>query len=645
MSSDSASLSRTGGRAVNEDYADSVHTTDASCWVLADGLGGHRGGEVASKIVVDAALRAFEAQPGVAADDVRRLVGEAQTALLEEQRRDPSLSQMRSTIVVLLANAREAVWGHVGDSRLYHIQGGLLATRTRDHSVSQALVDGGQIDADEQGAHEDRSRLLRSLGKEGEPGATIGGCTTLCRDDAFLLCTDGFWESLDEVALTLDYAGAEDAKSWLERLEARLRRRSDTGGGAGANASAGAGAIKDNYTAIGVRLLNPHAPVCPPHDPRVNASESRDRAAGAAGAAAATGPTSPWARGSRKRSEEGDRAGRSWLSWSQPWMLAAGAAIVLALIGAGLWQRHAISNWLGARATATPPTTAGPSAATPSATTPSATATDATKPATASDSAASGASPAPAVAVAEPSTASGAARDAKAVAESKASAGGGKTGSPVDHASADAVPPADASGGATHPPSADGSTSPSALPPPSTATPRLPADSASTPGSTSAAAGKFSGPAALPENTVFRPAKGLRYASLQEALRAAGANETIWIGPGKFTETLDPITRPLTLKGAGRSRSHIVLQGRRGFVITAASGSLDALDLCCATGEAVLELGGAFKGTIVHSRLRGGKGWGLVVKDAAKPSVIDTVIEKNGKGRISVRDKATLTEH
>jgi serine/threonine protein phosphatase PrpC len=246
---DDASLSRTGGRAVNEDCAGSLHTADASCWVVADGLGGHRGGDVASNVVVQAALRAFEERPGVSADDVRRLIAHAQEALLAAQHREPSLSQMRTTIVLLLANAREAVWGHVGDSRLYYIQGGRLSTRTRDHSVTQALVDGGQLDEKEQGAHEDRNRLLRSLGKEGEPGVTIGGPVNLCRDDAFLLCTDGFWETLDATALTAAHADAEDAGAWLARLEARLHQRAD--------------AIKDNYTATAIRLVDPQAPAPP----------------------------------------------------------------------------------------------------------------------------------------------------------------------------------------------------------------------------------------------------------------------------------------------------------------------------------------------------------------------------------------------
>jgi serine/threonine protein phosphatase PrpC len=252
---DAMLLTRAGGREVNEDYVDVLHTPDASCWVIADGLGGHRGGAIAAKLVVETALRSFREQPQVGAELVERHVEQAQDALLAAQRSDASLAQMRSTIVVLVANDREAVWGHVGDTRLYHLRGGRIASRTRDHSVSQALVDGGQIDERQQGAHEDRSRLLRSLGKEGELGSpTIGGPETLCRDDAFLLCTDGFWEALDEPAVEIDYAGTEDAAAWLDRLDARLRAQDAP--------------LKDNYTAAAIRVINPHAAAPSPHDPR-----------------------------------------------------------------------------------------------------------------------------------------------------------------------------------------------------------------------------------------------------------------------------------------------------------------------------------------------------------------------------------------
>jgi serine/threonine protein phosphatase PrpC len=254
VSFDIATLSRTGGRAVNEDYVDFLQMDDASCWVIADGLGGHQGGAIASKTVVEAALRSFRKRPDVSIDAVTSHIAHAQAALLDAQRHEPRLSQMRSTLVVLICGARDAVWAHVGDSRLYHLRGGMVIERTRDHSVGQALVDGGQIDLAAQGSHEDRSRLLRCLGKEEDAAATVSGPHALARGDVFLLCTDGFWEAVDDLALGIDLAASQDATIWLDRLEARLRRAMR--------------ASHDNYSATAVRVLNDAAPAPPPHDPR-----------------------------------------------------------------------------------------------------------------------------------------------------------------------------------------------------------------------------------------------------------------------------------------------------------------------------------------------------------------------------------------
>jgi serine/threonine protein phosphatase PrpC len=333
---DIAALSRTAGRAANEDYADFLQAGAAGCWVIADGLGGHRGGATASKTVVQAALDSFRRQPEITIDAVSAHIARAQEALLEAQRQEPSLSQMRSTIVVLLADESEAVWAHVGDSRLYHLRGGKIVARTRDHSVGQALVDGGQIDPAAQGSHEDRSRLLRCLGKADEASAAISGPHRLARGDVFLLCTDGFWEALDDVSLSIDLAASADAAAWLDRLEARLRRR--------------IGAEHDNYTATAIRILNEAIPPPPPHDPRAPAFDALPPSAamgptgvvGVRGVTAVTGVTGVTGVGQHETMAITlrDRVPRA--------AIVAAIALVAVLAAAGVWKRAAISAWVRA---------------------------------------------------------------------------------------------------------------------------------------------------------------------------------------------------------------------------------------------------------------------------------------------------------
>jgi serine/threonine protein phosphatase PrpC len=550
-----ASLSRTGGRQANEDYADFLQTAAASCWVLADGLGGHRGGATASKTVVDAALASFRAQPAVSAAAVSDHIARAQAALLDAQRADPALSHMRSTIVVLVSTDRDAVWGHVGDSRLYHLQGGRISARTRDHSVSQALVDGGQLDEREQGGHEDRSRLLRCLGKEEEIGATVSEPRSLCQGDAFLLCSDGFWESVDDVAVEIDLAGAEDAAGWIERMEARLGRGRVS---------------KDNYTATAIRLLNDAAPACPPHDPRQPA-QTPWNGSGNGGNGGTRSHVRDGVVGDGSRATFAMRLVRSLA-------IGALAAVLILLLAAGAWKRAAIVQWLrGAKTDPAPQAQTDPHQEKKT-----------QLPPTPRD--------APASPPASPHASPQNSPLASPLASPPASPGG-------------AAPPPDAGAGAVGGPS-----------------PRAYAD-----------------PSALPEQMVFRPKTGQEYARLADAIADATAGETIWIGPGEWTDPIPPIAKALVLKGAGRDRSRINLSGHAGLTMTGASGGLEDVDICCATGDAVVQIAGAFQGRIAHARVRRGAGWGLLVHGSAAVDSVDVVFEENGKGTVRVRRPATLS--
>src|SRR5205823_6224828 len=130
-----ATLTDAGGREINEDAAVSAEQSAAACWAVCDGLGGHHGGEVASRIAADAIRRAFTETPECSDAAVHRYLQIAEAALLDAQRRDTSLDMMRTTAVLLLTDGQTAVWGHIGDSRLYHFHGGRIASQTRDHSV------------------------------------------------------------------------------------------------------------------------------------------------------------------------------------------------------------------------------------------------------------------------------------------------------------------------------------------------------------------------------------------------------------------------------------------------------------------------------------------------------------------------------
>lgn len=239
---ETATLSAPGGRVDNEDALGYRMVKGSGCWALADGLGGHRGGAVAARLAVDTALSSFEENPAIAEDALSTHLIRGNRAVLERQSADPELVHMRTTIVMLIASPEAAMWAHAGDSRLYWLRNGKIQEQTRDDSVPQRLVDAGEISAGQIRFHEDRSRLLNSLGAREQvvssnremPGAPEPS-------DAFLLASDGFWECVTESEMESDFGAAPSSEAWIGRMEARVKER--------------AAADDDNYSAIAVRVL------------------------------------------------------------------------------------------------------------------------------------------------------------------------------------------------------------------------------------------------------------------------------------------------------------------------------------------------------------------------------------------------------
>ncbi|UNC91458.1 PP2C family protein-serine/threonine phosphatase [Candidatus Contubernalis alkaliaceticus] len=240
MKFQTAFISKTGGRKVNEDYCSFMESEGFGCYFLADGLGGHKGGALAASIAGEKLLEAFAAAPGFSGAHLVNYLENARQAFIAEKKRQGKFS-MKTTLVVLLSDFKKVFWAHIGDSRLYYFQSGRLAFQTKDHSVPQRLASSGEISAEKIRYHEDRNRLTRAF--DGDDLSRIDFLkrpVDVSNGDSFLLCSDGFWEYVLEPEMEEDLLVSRSPEAWLSSMEKRLSKR--------------AKANHDNYSALAVMV-------------------------------------------------------------------------------------------------------------------------------------------------------------------------------------------------------------------------------------------------------------------------------------------------------------------------------------------------------------------------------------------------------
>ena len=231
-------LTDRGGRAVNEDSARVFEKDGKKCLVLCDGLGGHGKGEVASALVVEAVGQIFNSAQKIDEDFLRSAFQLSQEALIDEQIRQDAKTDMKTTAVAMYIDGNKVQWGHVGDSRLYAFAKNKVKLRTLDHSVPQMLVFAREIKEKQIRNHPDRNRLLRVMGIEWEkPMYELAEQTQLEKYQAFLLCSDGFWELIDEKQMCKLLKNSSTVEEWMQAMVEVIKQN-------------GIGKNMDNYTAI-----------------------------------------------------------------------------------------------------------------------------------------------------------------------------------------------------------------------------------------------------------------------------------------------------------------------------------------------------------------------------------------------------------
>jgi serine/threonine protein phosphatase PrpC len=211
-------------------------------FAVADGMGGPRAGEVASRLAA-AAVKADEAG-GAGAERVVALIHEANRRVFQRSSEDADVSGMGTTMIVALAEDDGVTFGHVGDSRAYLARDGSLEQLTEDHSLVAELVRTGKLSPEEAEHHPQRSVITRALGTD--PDVDVDTFTvTPQAGDIFLICSDGLTTMIDDETIG---RVLQERQGDLDDAAKELIRLANKAGG------------EDNITVVAFELTDEPAP-------------------------------------------------------------------------------------------------------------------------------------------------------------------------------------------------------------------------------------------------------------------------------------------------------------------------------------------------------------------------------------------------
>ncbi len=218
MQLDAHGLSHVGH--VRDHNEDSFHVGER-LFVVADGVGGHAAGEVASALAVETLKQLEEASPDTPESvrkALRESIADANTAVLDDAAAHPERAGMGTTLTALVVVGEQAVLGHCGDSRAYRLRDDVLEQMSTDHTAVQEAVEEGILTPEQAHTHPARHTLTRAIGLDAEPEIDVSQAHELRQGDRWLLCSDGLTEVVHDDALALALGGANDPERTAQQL-------------------------------------------------------------------------------------------------------------------------------------------------------------------------------------------------------------------------------------------------------------------------------------------------------------------------------------------------------------------------------------------------------------------------------------------
>jgi len=202
MLNEVAEISFLGNREENQDRVKVLETEFSTLLIAIDGMGGHSNGARAAELAIETIEKIFRSRSHPIFDPqgfLHLAIGQAHAAVVELGADVSVEARPRATCALCLVQDDAAYWGHVGDSRIYHLRGNAVEERSRDHSHVEVLLYDGAITRDELATHPMRNYVECCLGGDAElPRMSITRRKQMQTGDVMLACSDGFWSPIPE---------------------------------------------------------------------------------------------------------------------------------------------------------------------------------------------------------------------------------------------------------------------------------------------------------------------------------------------------------------------------------------------------------------------------------------------------------------
>lgn len=213
-------------RDVNEDSSRFISPNDAevlskkgALLIVADGMGGHSAGEIASSLAVDTISRIYFEIEGNPTDSLKAAFAEANARIYAASKSDEKLEGMGTTCTALVVQNNSALAAHVGDTRLYLMRGGELYLMTEDHSAVMEMVKLGIISIEQARHHEDKNVIVRALGTAPQVEVSSWENPLKVREhDQFVVCSDGLTDLVEDKEIKSVVLSASDNHAACENL-------------------------------------------------------------------------------------------------------------------------------------------------------------------------------------------------------------------------------------------------------------------------------------------------------------------------------------------------------------------------------------------------------------------------------------------